>query len=139
MKYLLDTCVLSELIKPCPNPSVIEWVKNCDETSLFVSVLVIGEIQKGIAKLEESKKKSELQAWLDNELVKRFKDRILNINKKTSSIWGKLQGEVEKKGEIIPVIDALIGATAIEHNLIVVTRNVNDIERIGAKIYNPWK
>ena|SRR3990172_8792294 len=139
MKYLLDTCVLSELIKPSPNPSVIEWVNNCDERSLFVSVLVIGEIQKGIAKLEESKKKSELQAWLDNELVKRFKGRILNINKKTTSIWGKLQGEAEKKGEIIPVIDALIGATAIEHNLIVVTRNVNDIERIGAKVYNPWK
>ncbi len=138
MNYLLDTCVLSELTKKNPDQSVKTWIINRHETSLFISVLVLGEIQKGISKLEPSKKRAELQTWLTHELKQRFAGRILDITEKTSYVWGNIQAKTEKKGQKVPAIDCLIAATAIEHSLIVVTRNTIDIEKTGVEIYNPW-
>lgn len=104
----------------------------------FLSVLNLGELQKGISKLPDGAKKDELQAWVALDLVERFTGRILDVDLETSFSWGRLQGEAERTGLKLPVMDALIAATAAAHGLIVVTRNVKDIERCGVKVCNPW-
>ncbi|MHB8121198.1 MAG: PIN domain-containing protein [Desulfuromonadaceae bacterium] len=138
MKYLLDTCLISELVKKEPNPAVVNWLDEQDEQKLFLSVLNLGELQKGISKLQDGTKKDELQAWVALDLVERFTGRILELDLKTALCWGRLQGEAEQAGEKLPVMDSLIAATAAAHGLIVVTRNVRDIERCGVKVFNPW-
>lgn len=139
MKYLLDTCLISELVKKQPNSSVVRWLDEQDEQSLFLSVLNLGELQKGISKLQDSAKRDELQAWVALDLVERFTGRILEIDLETSLCWGRLQGEAEQAGLKLPVMDSLIAATAAAQGLIVVTRNVKDIERCGVQVCNPWE
>jgi predicted nucleic acid-binding protein len=136
--YLLDTCVISECAKPQPEKSVINWIDGCDEDSLFLSVLTIGEIQKGITKLTDKTKSAKYQQWLDNDLRKRFFHRILPIDNDVALAWGRLQGKAEARGRPIPTIDGLLGATAIAHNLTVVTRNETDLNATGASVFNPW-
>lgn len=138
MKYLLDTCLISELVKKDPNPAVVAWLDEQDEQKLFLSVLNLGELQKGISKLPESPRKSELQAWIALDLVERFDGRIIEVDLETALCWGRLQGEAEQTGVKLPVMDSLIAATAAAHGLVVVTRNVRDIERCGATVCNPW-
>ena len=139
MKYLLDTCLISELVKKEPNPAVVSWLDEEDEQKLFLSVLNLGELQKGISKLPDNAKKDELQAWVALDLVERFAGRILDIDLETALSWGRLQGEAEQAGEKLPVMDSLIAATAVAHGLVVVTRNVRDMERCGVKVCNPWE
>jgi len=138
VKYLLDTCLVSELVKKEPNPAVVSWLDEQDEQKLFLSVLNLGELQKGISKLPDGTKKEELQAWVALDLVERFTGRILEIDLETALCWGRLQGEAEQAGEKLPVMDSLIAATAAAHGLIVVTRNVRDIERCRVRVCNPW-
>jgi len=138
MKYLLDTCLVSELVKKEPNPAVVSWLDEQDEQKLFLSVLNLGELQKGISKLPDGAKKEELQAWVALDLVERFTGRILELDLETALCWGRIQGEAEQAGEKLPVMDSLIAATAKAHGLVVVTRNVRDIERCGVKVCNPW-
>jgi len=139
VKYLLDTCLVSELVKKKPNPAVVSWLDEQDEQKLFLSVLNLGELQKGISKLPNGTKKEELQAWVALDLVERFTGRILEIDLETALCWGRLQGDVEQTGEKLPVMDSLIAATAAAHGLVVVTRNVRDIERCGVRVCNPWE
>ncbi|ABQ24923.1 type II toxin-antitoxin system VapC family toxin [Geotalea uraniireducens] len=138
MKFLLDTCLISELVKKEPNAAVVNWLDEQDEQGLFLSVLTLGELQKGISKLSGSTRKDELQAWVEHDLAERFAGRILDLDLETALAWGTLQGDAERKGEKLPVMDSLIAATATAHGLIVVTRNVKDIERCRAKVYSPW-
>jgi toxin FitB len=138
LNYLLDTCVISELINARPTESVIKWVASTDEKSMFLSVLTIGEIYKGIAKLLESKKKKMLQEWVSKELRQRFANRIIPVSLEIAQIWGEIQGNAERKGKRMPVMDSLIAATAIAHDLTVVTRNVGDMENSEVRIHNPW-
>jgi predicted nucleic acid-binding protein len=138
VSYLLDTCVLSELRKPTPDPNVTAWIQQVDESHLYLSVIVLGEIQKGIAKLDDSKKKQALQLWLEQNLQARFAGRILPIDSSVALEWGLLQGLAARSGNPMPVIDSLIGATAICHNLTLVTRNTADFERLPVKLVNPW-
>jgi toxin FitB len=138
LKYLLDTCLVSELVRKAPDPGVVEWMNDCDEEAAYLSVITVGEIQKGISKLEQVKKRTALQKWLDSELRVRFRDRLLPITEEVAQNWGLLLGEAESKGVSVPAIDALIAATAMTHNLIVVTRNDRDILRAGARVFNPW-
>ncbi|MBI5656344.1 MAG: type II toxin-antitoxin system VapC family toxin [Geobacter sp.] len=138
MKYLLDTCLISELVRREPNPEVVGWLDEQDEQALFLSVLNLGELQKGISKLPAGEKRDELQSWVGLDLVERFAGRILDVDLETALCWGKLQGEAEQKGEKLPVMDSLIAATAVAHGLVVVTRNVKDLERCGARVCNPW-
>ena len=139
MSYLLDTCVISELINPKPNRSVIEWLDGCDEREFFLSVLTIGELEKGIAKLPESKRKKRFRAWVDGALLRRFSGRILTIDMPTATLWGTIQGLAEREGRPIPTIDGLLGASARSMKLVLVTRNTNDMVRTGAEIFNPWE
>jgi toxin FitB len=138
MNYLLDTCLISELAKSKPDENVVNWVLSENETGFYVSVLTFGELHKGIEKLPESKKKEELRNWVNDELKNRFQSRIIGIDMRISILWGKIQCIAEKKGKPMPVIDTLIAATALSHDLTVVTRNVSDMEQSGVRLLNPW-
>ncbi len=138
MKYLLDTCLISELVKREPSQAVVSWLDEQDEQTLFLSVLTMGELQKGISKLADGAKKDELQAWVGLDLVERFTGRILDVDLETALCWGRLQGAAEQAGDKLPVMDSLIAATAEAHGLMVVTRNVRDMERCGVSVCNPW-
>jgi len=138
MKYLLDTCVLSELTKKTPDRNLLKWLAEKDENQLFISVLTIGEIHKGIEKLPGSKKKTKLHQWVDHDLKERFNTRILNFDLETATIWGQVQAFSELQGRGMPVIDGQIAATGIRYNFTVVTRNTKDMEMSGANLLNPW-
>jgi len=138
VKYLLDTCLISELVKKEPNKAVVSWLDKQDEQSLFLSVLTFGELQKGISKLPDGARKYQLQAWAGHDLVERFTGRIIDMDLETALAWGELQGESELQGERLPVMDSLIAATAKVHGLVVVTRNLKDMERCRALVCNPW-
>ncbi len=138
MNYLLDTCVISELIRENPAINVVSWISGTSETSLYLSVLTIGEIHKGIEKLPESKKKDRLHKWVNSDLCIRFKNRILDLDLDVSTKWGQIQGKAEQVGKPMPLIDGLIAATALSHDLIVVTRNTKDMEQCGVTLINPW-
>lgn len=139
MNYLLDTCLISELSKSKPDKKVVDWVLSENETGFYVSVITFGELHKGIEKLPESKKKEELRIWIEGELKDRFQNRIIGIDMRVSILWGKIQCVAEKKGKPMPAIDSLIAATGIAYDLIVVTRNVSDMEQSGVRLLNPWK
>ena len=138
MKYLLDTCIISELSKKTPNNKVIRWIKDKHETDLFMSVLTLGAIQKGITKLEDSKKKRELVEWIESDLPQRFEKRILPVTDYVSRKWGEIQGLAEQQGNKMPVIDSLIAATGLTYNLEVITRNTEDMKASGVQLFNPW-
>jgi predicted nucleic acid-binding protein len=138
MSYLLDTCVVSELTKAKSDKNVIDWIETMEEEHLFLSVLTLGEIEKGIAKLPLSLRKSNLKTWLEQDLTSRFENRILNITPDIARYWGNLQGELEKQGKPMPIIDGLIATTALVHGFILVTRNVDDVERSGVTLLNVW-
>ena len=138
MTFLLDTCVLSELVKPRPNEKVVRWVDSVDERKLFLSVLTVGELEKGITKLQESQRKAELQGWLKYDLAERFAGRILPVDSAVAIAWGRVQGQAERAGAKLPVIDSLLAATAEIHSLILATRNTADFDRCGATVFNPW-
>jgi len=138
MNYLLDTCLLSEFMKPQGNRGVINWFKAQDDETLYISVLTIGEIRKGIKKLGTTKRSDELRTWLDS-VVFRFDSRILAFDISMANRWGDLIANLESKGRPMPVIDSLMAATALEHNLTIVTRNEDDFEPTGAKVLNLWQ
>lgn len=133
----MDTCVVSELVKPAPCDTVVEWLANQSSDSLFLSVLTIGEIEKGLTKLLDSKRKKRLTAWL-NTLQQVYGDRILSIDLKVCKNWGVLQGNAEKSGVPMASIDGLIAATAYTHHMTIVTRNEKDFAPSNVPIVNPW-
>lgn len=136
MTYLLDTNVISELVKLRPNQKVVSWVNSITESELFLSSITIGELTKGIQKITDKKNKMELQLWLDQELIERFKKRILPIDILVAERWGKLLANAKKT---LPAIDSLLAATALQHSLCMVTRNVSDFQIPALDVYNPWE
>ena len=138
MNYLLDTCVMSELVKPAPSPSILMWFSTVASPALFLSVMTIGEIRKGITKLPDSKKKDALTLWL-NRLIAEYADRILPIDLAVSERWGIMQGEAERAGTPMASLDGLIAATALVYHLTIVTRNERDFLPSRAPLLNPWK
>lgn len=138
MKFLLDTNVISEPKQKKPNKRVLEWLDAQDESKIYLSVLSIGEIRKGIGRLESGKKKAELEEWLE-KLRNRFARRLLPLSEKTFLVWGKMCGEFENKGIVRSALDSLLEATALEHELIFVTRNVKNFQNSQVTILNPWE
>ena len=138
MPYLLDTNALSEILKKEPNEGVVRWFGSTDEETLFISVFSIGEIQKGISKLRPSRRKNELQSWFDQTII-RFSDRLIPFGLKSSRIWGGIVADLELHGRVLPIFDSLIAATALEHSLTVVTRNIEDFEPAGVDLLNIWE
>ena len=138
MNWLLDTCVVSELVRPKPATSVIDWLKERDEGTLFLSVMTIGELERGISRLAISAKRSALEHWVRAELVERFGTRLLAVSADVAARWGSMAGVSDARGQPLPVIDALIAATGLVNDCVVVTRNTADFERCGVRCINPW-
>ena len=138
MKYLLDTCVISELVKAKPNKKVVSWVTSNDEANFYLSSLTFGELYKGVSRLPDSKRKKKLFLWIELDLKERFAEKILDIDLMVAKTWGEIQGTSESVGNPMPVIDGLIAATALAYDLTVVTRNVTDMQQSGVLLLNPW-
>jgi len=139
MKYLVDTCVISELIKSDNSERVFSWFRNQDFDNLFVSVMSIGELWKGISRMTDSKKKSVLNKWFDEDVIKFYRNRIMAIDFDIVMIWGSLYANLERIGRKIPTIDLLISSTALFYDMILVTRNTKDFVHTGCKLLNPWE
>ena len=139
MNYLLDTNVISELISKQPNKKVMEWLDRLDPNTIYLSVVTIGEIRKGIEKLPPSKRRDAVKEWLEADLLLRFQGRILEITAEVMLIWGELTGRLENEGRPITAIDSLIAAIALQGNYCLVTRNEHDFQHTGVTIINPWK
>lgn len=137
MRTLIDTCVLSEVQRKRGSTQVRARFAAIPDKEVFLSVLTLGELRKGIDKLRTSEKKRSLSAWC-NQLVLAAGDRILPIDHDTAVIWGEVTAKCEKKGRSIPAIDGLIAATALRHGLHLMTRNVADFEPTGVMLINPW-
>lgn len=137
MKYLLDTCVLSEVFKKSPSRSVLDWLSSVDENRLFISVLTLGEIEKGIIKARPERQKV-LRQWVEDDLKQRFLNRIIPVDETISVHWGAIQGLAEKRGRPMSAIDGLIAVSAKVKGCTVVTRNVNDMQQSGVELLNPW-
>lgn len=136
--FLLDTNCISELIRSKPEPRLIEWMRAADESLLYLSVLTLGEIRKGAAILPQSKRRTHLESWLELDLQVRFSGRILAIDNAVADRWGWLTAEAERKGRPLAAIDGLLAATALHHNLTIVSRNVSDFTSTRVPILNPW-
>jgi tRNA(fMet)-specific endonuclease VapC len=138
MNYLLDTNVISELIAKQPNQTVVEWLDSLDPSTIYLSVITIGEIRKGIEKLPPSKRKDTVQAWLETDLLLRFQGNMLNITTDVMLIWGELTGRLENEGTPIAALDGLIAALALQGKFGLVTRNDSDFQHTGVTVVNPW-
>lgn len=138
MRFLLDTCVVSEFISRQPSASVVQWLDDVDEELLHLSVITIGEINRGIHRLPASRRKRDLRQWLDAGLLTRFHNRILTVDTPIMLVWGELVADLESRGRSQPVMDSMIAATAIHHDLTLVTRNETDFADTGVAILNPW-
>lgn len=135
MSYLLDTNALSELVRPEPNGAVLAWFSEVPDESLYISVLTIGEIRKGVEGLADGKRKEKLRIWLEHELPEWFDGRVLDIDAAVAERWGRLQADAKRP---IPAIDSLLAATALHHELRMVTRNSKDFDDAALEVINPW-
>jgi toxin FitB len=136
--FLLDTNCISEVVRLRPEPRVLEWLEAVDERRLHLSVLTLGEIRKGVAALGPGRRQAQLEEWLDVELTARFAGRILAIDLAVANRWGVLAAAAKRNGFSLPVVDGLVAATALHHNLTVVTRNVGDFAAAQVPVLNPW-
>jgi predicted nucleic acid-binding protein len=135
MSYLLDTNIISELVRAKPAKAVLAWFDDVPSEALHISVLTLGEIHKGIEQMEESARREKLRMWLEHDLVAWFDKRVLPIDVAVADRWGRL---VARIGRPVPSIDSLLAATALYHELRLVTRNVKDFNYPGLDVVNPW-
>ena len=135
MSYLLDTNILSELRRKAPNAGVVEWCSRRPTSTLFLSVLTLGELRKGVERLVDEPRRTRLVDWLEGEVPACFSGRVLDIDAAVADCWGRL---LAKAGRPLPAVDSLLAATAIHHELSLVTRNSRDFELPGLTVINPW-
>ena len=139
MKYLLDTNIISELISIQPNQSVIDFLSSIDENDTYLSVITIGEIKAGIENVKSLDKKEKLAKWLDEELLKRFENRIIDIDVNVMITWAKISQNLKNIGKPLPIMDLLIASSCIYNEFVLVTRNEKDFKNLELKILNPFK
>jgi len=136
VSYLIDTNVLSELVRPKPSPAVLAWFRDVPDDSLYISVLTIGEIRKGVESVAAAARREKLRVWLEHTLPDWFQERVLAIDEPVAERWGRLLAEVNRP---VPAIDSLLAATALHHDLRIVTRNVQDFIFPDLEVINPWE
>ena len=139
MNLLLDTNVLSEVQRPAPDLRVLGWLDAVDEDRTFISVASIAELRRGVALMEDGRRRNALAAWLANDLPARFEGRILPINQAVAERGGDLMGESRRSGVALSVMDGFFAATALVNDLMLVTRNVGDFAPFGVALHNPWE
>jgi len=135
VSYLLDTNVLSELVRPQPDAAVLTWFGDVPDDCLYISVLTIGEIRKGVEGMQEGQHREKLRIWLEHTLQAWFEHRLLPVDQGVAEQWGRLTAST---GKPVPAIDSLLAATALHHDLRMVTRNERDFQFSGLEVINPW-
>ncbi|HET9300136.1 MAG TPA: type II toxin-antitoxin system VapC family toxin [Candidatus Polarisedimenticolaceae bacterium] len=135
MSYLLDTNVLSELVRVRPHAGVVRWVGSQPAAALHLSVLTLGEIRSGMERVTDRRRREKLRAWLEEDLPSWFEGRLLAIGAEVADRWGRLRSEVKTP---VPAVDSLLAATALHHDLRLVTRNTADFRYPGLELVNPW-
>jgi predicted nucleic acid-binding protein len=135
MSYLLDTNVVSETIRCNPSKAVISWLDQIPAEAFFISVLTLGEIRKGIEALSDRKHRKKLRLWIDHELPRWFDERVVPVDLAVADRWGRLLAEI---GRSVPTINSLLAATALHHDLRLVTHHVRDFDYPGLEVINPW-
>ena len=138
MSFLLDTNVVSEWVKPGPNPNVVAWLADVDEDRVFLSVVTFAEIRHGVELMPAGRRRERLAAWLADELPARFESRILGIDRRVAEAWGVAMARSQQHGVGLGSMDAFLAATAAVHRLTLVTRNVRDFEIAGIPLLDPW-
>lgn len=138
MRLLLDTNVLSEVTKPNPDMRVLAWLDQLDEDRSFISIVSIAEIRRGVALMDERRKRDALAEWLARDLPQRFERRIIPVDEPVASAWGDLMGRAKRSGRGLSSMDGLIAATAVAHDLTLATRNTRDFEGFGIELIDPW-
>ncbi|WP_119274213.1 type II toxin-antitoxin system VapC family toxin [Taklimakanibacter deserti] len=138
MSFLLDTNVISEGTKPRPSNAVMDWLASTDEEKLFLSVITLAELRLGIERMDTGRRRAALNHWLTEQLPARFGSRLLSIDPMTADLWGQVVGRAQTAGRPIGAMDAFIAATAVQHQLILVTRNTSDFTATGIRLHNPW-
>ena len=139
MRYLIDTPVISELVKPDPEPKVARWAGSLDAERVYTSVVTFGELAKGIEKLTDGRRKRELLRWVESDLKAWFGPRVLAVDLEVAERWGLLLARAQAAGRSLPAVDALIAATALAHGLVLVTRNTRHFGVTGLEVLNPWQ
>jgi predicted nucleic acid-binding protein len=137
--FLLDTNCISELVRSDPEPRVLQWIDAADESLLYFSVLTLGEIRKGIPGLPASRRRTRLETWLELELGARFAGRILSIDREIADRWGIIAAAAKRAGRSLSAVDGLLAATALHHNLTIVSRNTADFASTQVPVLNPWE
>ncbi len=137
--FLLDTNCICELVKPRPAPGVVDWIEAADEAILYLSVLTLGEVRKGLAGLAQGRRRTHLETWLEVELQERFAGRIVPIDAAIADRWGLITAAAKAKGKTLSVIDGLLAATALHYNLTMVSRNAADFAMAQVQVLNPWQ
>jgi predicted nucleic acid-binding protein len=135
MTYLLDTNVVSELSRPRPNPRVTSWLAAVPSQNIYVSVLTLGEIRFGILMTPDATRRERLRLWLENDLPRWFEGKLLPVTREVADRWGRLAAEARRP---LARFDSLLAATALHHDLGLVTRNVRDFQFPGLEVINPW-
>jgi predicted nucleic acid-binding protein len=130
--------LVAEFTKPKPNEGVVRWLKDEDQLEMHLSCITIGEISKGIEKLDDGLKKNKLSKWLHDDLQVRFQGKIISLDSDVMMGWGKICGALERSGINIPIIDSLIAACAIAYDLTLVTKNSKDFKNMNIKMFDPW-
>jgi toxin FitB len=138
VSFLIDTNVISEITKPHPDPKVVAFLHETDEDRLFISVITLGELRRGVALKAEGKSKSALDSWLRADLPERFSGRIVDITAAVADEWGELMGNAKRRGIALHAMDGFLAATARSHDKTLVTRNVKDFAPFGLRLLNPW-
>jgi len=138
MKWLLDTNVLSELVRERPHPGVLDFIHETDEDRIFLSAMTWAELRRGIALLPSGRKRDRLTTWLEDDVRERFGARLLPVSIDIADRWGVLMAEAKTSGHSVSTIDGFLAATALEHNLHLVTRNSKDFQMLGVALFNPW-
>lgn len=138
MSFLLDTNVVSEWVKPRPEPRVVAWLADVDEDRVFISVVTLGEIRHGVERLPASRRRTRLDEWLRRDVPLRFEARILPVDAAIADAWGTIVARRERDGRSIGVLDALLAATAEVHGLTLVTRNAADFRTSVSAVFDPW-
>lgn len=137
--FLLDTNVVSELMRARPEQRVLDWVAAHMPAELYLSAITLGELIRGIAKLPAGRRRSTLRRWLDADLRREFEGRIMAFDQSTATIWGDLMGEADRRGRPRAAIDAQIAATARQHDLTLATRNTAEFDGLDLRLVNPWR
>ena len=136
--FLLDTNCVSEVTRLRPDPRVMEWLDSAVEQTLFLSVLTLGEIRRGLAALPEGTRRARLESWLEVDVRNRFSGRVLPIDEAVADRWGVLSAQMIRKGKAVGAVEGLLAATALHYNLTVVSRNAADFRHTDVEVLNPW-